>query len=83
MGTPSATMRCPARQQEAAMDIPRDDVPYSRRETRKLVFIVGGMSILGILALIAFVLFSGFPGSPQSSADKSEAPPEDVRKATP
>jgi hypothetical protein len=65
------------------MDIPRNDVSTSRRETRKLVFIVGGMSILGVLALIAFVLFSGFPGPPQSGADKPEAPPEDVRKATP
>jgi hypothetical protein len=38
---------------------------------------------MGMLALIVLVLLSGFPGPPQGSADKTEAPPEDVSKAQP
>jgi hypothetical protein len=63
----------------------RDEPPTKAAplKNRKLAFIVGGMAILGMLALIALVLFSSFPGPPQGSADKSEAPPEDVSKAKP
>jgi hypothetical protein len=41
------------------------------------------MTILGMLALIGLVLLSNFPGPTQRSADKSEAPPEDVSKVKP
>jgi len=50
-------------------------------QNRKLIFIMGGMTILGMLALIALVLFSSFPGPPQGSPDKAQAPEEDVSKA--
>ena len=33
-----------------------------------------------VLALIVFVAFSQFPGTPEGSADKTTAPPEDVRR---
>jgi len=44
---------------------------------------IGGITVLGMLALIGLVLLSNFPGPTQGSADKSEAPPEDVSKAKP
>jgi hypothetical protein len=33
-----------------------------------------------VLALITFVALSDFPGPTESSADKTTAPPEDVRR---
>jgi hypothetical protein len=36
--------------------------------------------IVGTLALIALVLLSDFPGQPEGSANKADAPPEDVRR---
>jgi hypothetical protein len=60
-----------------------EHLPSSPRKNRKLALILGGMTILGMLALIGLVLLSNFPGPTQGSADKSEAPPEDVSKAKP
>jgi hypothetical protein len=37
--------------------------------------------ILGLLILIAIVVLSGFPGPTQGTADKTNAPPEDVRRS--
>ena len=59
------------------------NTPSSSRKNRKLALILGGMTILGMLALIGLVLLRNFPGPTQGSADKSEAPPEDVSKAKP
>lgn len=39
--------------------------------------------IVGTLALIALLLLSDFPGQPEGSANKTEAPPEDVRRGRP
>ena len=64
------------------MDFDRD-VPAAKPKNRNLIFIVGGMTIVGMLALIALVLFSSFPGPPQGSSDKTQAPEEDVSKARP
>ena len=57
------------------MNLPKQNVPSSPRKNRKLA--------LGMLALIGLVLLSNFPGPTQGSADKSEAPPEDVSKMKP
>jgi len=65
------------------MNLPKENLPSSPRKNRKLVLILGGITILGMLALIGLVLLSNFPGPMQGSADKSEAPPEDVSKAKP
>jgi hypothetical protein len=35
------------------MDVNRDETPAAKPKNRKLIFIVGGMTILGMLALIA------------------------------
>jgi hypothetical protein len=45
-----------------------------------MLMTIVGISVIGMLSLIALVWFSDFPGSTQGSADKSEAPPEDVRR---
>jgi hypothetical protein len=45
-----------------------DQLQTAEGKTRKLVFIVGGMT--GMRALIALVLISSFPGPPQGSPDK-------------
>jgi hypothetical protein len=47
-----------------------DQLQTAEGKTRKLVFIVGGMTVLGMRALIALVLISSFPGPPQGSPDK-------------
>jgi len=65
------------------MDVNRDETPAAKPKNRKLIFTVGGMTILGMMALIALVLFSSFPGPPQGSSDKTQAPGEDVSKARP
>ena len=56
-------------------------VARSSGRTRRLLMTIISISVLGMLALIALVWFSDFPGGPQGSADKSDAPPEDVRGA--
>jgi hypothetical protein len=65
------------------MNLPKENLPSRPRKNRKLVLILGGITILGMLALIGLVLLSNFPGPMQGSAHKSEAPPEDVSKAKP
>ena len=65
------------------MNLSKENLPSSPRKNRKLVLILGGITILGMVTLIGFVLLSTFPGPTQGSADKSEAPPEDVGKAKP
>jgi flagellar basal body-associated protein FliL len=65
------------------MDLTTDETPAAKPKNRKLIYIVGGMTILAMLALIALVLFSSFPGPPQGSSDKTQAPEEDVSKARP
>jgi hypothetical protein len=41
-----------------------------------------GTSVIGMLGLIALVWLSDFPGgSTHATSDKSEAPPEDVRRS--
>jgi hypothetical protein len=56
-------------------------VVRSSGRTRRILTAIIGMSVVAMLALIALVWLSDFPGAPQGSADKSEAPPEDVRGA--
>jgi hypothetical protein len=56
-------------------------VAQSSGRTRGLLTTIITMSVVAMLVLIALVWFSDFPGTPQGSADKSEAPPEDVRGA--
>ena len=51
-------------------------VPRSRR----LLLTMVALFIVGTLALIALVLLSDFPGQPKGSANKADAPPEDVRR---
>ena len=65
------------------MSLPKENLPSSSRKNRKLALMLGGITVLGMLALIGLVLLSNFPGPTQGSADKSEAPPEDVSKAKP
>jgi hypothetical protein len=72
-----------ANKRKSGMSLPKENLPSSPRKNRKLALILGGMTILGMLALIGLVLLSNFPGPTQGSADKSEAPPEDVSKAKP
>jgi hypothetical protein len=52
----------------------------SSGKTRRTLTVIIVMSVLGMLGLIALVSLSDFPGSTQGSPDKSEAPPEDVRR---
>jgi hypothetical protein len=83
VGTRQAHQRCTLANKEKRMNLPKENLPSSPRKNRKLALILGGMTILGMLALIGLVLLSNFPGPTQGSADKSEAPPEDVSKAKP
>ena len=78
---PINVARLPTRKSD--MNLPKENLPSRPRKSRKLVLILGGITILGMLALIGLVLLSNFPGPMQGSADKSEAPPEDVSKAKP
>jgi hypothetical protein len=59
----------------------RNDVVQSSGRTRRLLMALIGISVIGMLALIALVLLSDFPGPTEGSADKSEAPPEDVTRS--
>ena len=56
--------------------VSEQQVPRSRR----LLLTMVALFIVGTLALIAFVLLSDFPGQPEGSANKADAPPEDVRR---
>jgi hypothetical protein len=78
---PINVARLPTRKSD--MNLPKENLPPRPRKNRKLVLILGGITILGMLALIGLVLLSNFPGPMQGSAHKSEAPPEDVSKAKP
>lgn len=51
-----------------------------KRTDRKVIATMIGMATGIVLVLILFVLFTDFPGQPQGDTDKTEAPPEDVRK---
>jgi hypothetical protein len=82
-GTPQAHQRCTLANKEKRHEPSKRKPASSPRKNRKLALILGGMTILGMLALIGLVLLSNFPGPTQGSADKSEAPPEDVSKAKP
>ena len=58
----------------------RNEVVQSSGRTRRSLMALIGVSVIGMLGLIALVLLSDFPGPTQGSADKSEAPPQDVRR---
>jgi hypothetical protein len=55
----------------------------SKRKSQRFLMALVGMFVLGMLALITLVLLSDFPGPSQGSADKTDAPPEDVTRARP
>jgi hypothetical protein len=59
----------------------RNEVVQSSGRTRRSLMALIGVSVIGMLALIALVWLSDFPGPTQGSADKSEAPPEDVTRS--
>lgn len=50
---------------------------------RRLLLTMVALFIVGTLALIALVLLSDFPGQPEGSTNKTNAPPEDVRRERP
>jgi hypothetical protein len=56
-------------------------VVQSSGRTRRFLRPIIVISVIGMLGLIALVWFSDFPGPPQGSPDKSQAPPEDVRRS--
>ena len=58
----------------------RNEVVRSSGRNRRLLMPIIGVSVIGMLGLIALVWLSDFPGPTQGSADKSEAPPQDVRR---
>jgi hypothetical protein len=47
---------------------------------RRFLWMIIGIVTAIVLALIVIVTFSDFPGAPMGSADKTTAPPEDVRR---
>jgi hypothetical protein len=51
-----------------------------KSEDRRVLAALIGIVTAVVLALIVFVAFSHFPGTPEGSADKTTAPPEDVRR---
>jgi hypothetical protein len=55
-------------------------VAPSSSGTRRALAAIIGISVIGMLGLIALVWLSDFPGFTQGTSDKSEAPPEDVRR---
>jgi hypothetical protein len=57
------------------------NVVRSSGKTRRLLMTIIGISVIGMLGLIALLWLSDFPGPTQGSADKSETPPEDVRRS--
>jgi hypothetical protein len=59
----------------------RNEVAGSSGRTRRILTAIIGISVIGMLSLIALVWLSDFPGPAQGSTDKSEAPPEDVRRS--
>jgi hypothetical protein len=59
----------------------RNEVVQSSGRTRRSLMALIGVSVIGMLGLIGLVLLSDFPGPTQGSADKSNAPPEDVRRS--
>ncbi len=59
-------------------------VPRSRiSSNRRLLMTMVALFIVGALALIALVLLSDFPGQPEGSVNKTDVPPEDVRRENP
>jgi hypothetical protein len=56
-------------------------VARSSGRTRRALTAIIGISVIGMLGLIALVWLSDFPGATQGTSDKSEAPPEDVRRS--
>ena len=77
-GTPQAHQRCTLANKENDMNTCHQ---ARARIVSSRLYLVERQ--LGMLALIGLVLLSNFPGPTQGSADKSEAPPEDVSKAKP
>jgi hypothetical protein len=71
----------------AAIDQPFASEPkvssrhFLAMRTRRALTVIIIISVIGMLGLIALVSFSNFPGSTQGTSDKSEAPPEDVRRS--
>jgi hypothetical protein len=51
-----------------------------KRSDRKVIATMIVIATGVVLILILFALFTDFPGQPQGNADKTQAPPEDVRK---
>ena len=47
---------------------------------RSLLPTMLAMTVVAILALVAMLLLSDFPGEPEGTTNKTEAPPEDVRR---
>ena len=57
-------------------------VPRSGK-SRKTLMILTAMSVVGMIVLIGMLWLSGFPGTgtPKDVGPKTDAPPEDVRRA--
>ncbi len=53
--------------------------PPKSEDRRVLTALIGIVTAI-VLALIVLVTFSHFPGTSEGSADKTTAPPEDVRR---
>jgi hypothetical protein len=51
-----------------------------RGNNRSLLTTMLALSTVAILAVVAMLLLSDFPGEPEGTANKTEAPPEDVRR---
>jgi hypothetical protein len=64
----------------AIKDTGEGRVARSSGSTRRTLTAIVAISVIGMLGLIALVWLSDFPGSTQGGSDKSEAPPEDVRR---
>jgi len=60
-----------------------DELGPPKRKDRMIIGTFIGIAVGIALALIAFVLLSDFPGTSHGSADKTDAPPEDVSRAQP
>jgi hypothetical protein len=50
-------------------------------KSRKTLMTLTAMSVVGMIVLIGMLWLSEFPGTPKDVGPKTEAPPEDVRRA--
>ena len=51
-----------------------------RGKKRSLLTTMLALSTVAILAVVAMLLLSDFPGEPEGTPNKTDAPPEDVRR---